>query len=293
MRSNTLRRATAAAMALSMASAAAACSYGGSEESASLQPVGPSVLPTTVFDTEAPPALEPGPPAPTPVAAIDQFVAGEAANDAEASWSIMSAADRTRFPTPAMWRSERAQLPRVVSVQLTGQEAQSIGDGRIEILTPVGLQPALDPVNGLVAAASDATWVLVNEDGGWRLSYGQTAFRPRLQLGSDANVPDAAVEWAEGRQRCTPAVDGSYEHEVTGGVVGIAGLANRLCRTSGAIAAGVAKPLSGTDAQSVIAAFGPEAVNWARVVPLVGPTPMRAVLGPLGEEWIVVGVLAA
>lgn len=290
MRRTLLRRATVTCVALGVL--ASACSTGGDEQAAP-EPVGPSVLPTTVFDPNATVAQTPGPAAPSPVAAITQFVEGEAANDAQAAWSIMSATDRQRYPTAEMWRSERAQLPRLLSVELSGQEPQKIGDGRIELLAPVTLRPSLDPVNGLVPGRADAQWVVLNEDGGWRVSYGQTIFTPRFEIGSDTNVPDAAVAWAEGRRSCAPTAKGGFDHEVTGGVVGVAGYADRLCNSTGPITAGAAGRLSGPEAEPIIAAFGPEAVGWARVVPLKGPVPIRVVLGPLGSDWIAVGLLPA
>jgi hypothetical protein len=293
MRRTLLRRAITATVALAFV--VSACSSGDGGRSAGPattgEPAGPAVLPTTVFDPNASVAEEPGPAAATPEAAISQFVSGEVAGDARAAWSIMSAADRKRYPTADMWRSERAQLPRLLAAELDGRQPVADGDGRMELVAPVTFQPALDPVNGLVPSRAEATWVVLNEDGGWRLSYGQTVFTPRFEPGSDANVSAAAVAWADERRRCDPGADGTYEHEVTGGVVGVAGAADRLCGTTGAITAGAVERLSGPEAGSVIAAFGPEAVAWARVVTLEAPVPMRVVLGPLGSSWIAVGIL--
>ena len=43
----------------------------------------------------------------------------------------------------------------------------------------------------------------------------------------------------------------------------------------------------------VVAAFGDQSSDWARVVTVSGSHPLRAVLAPLGDTWIVIGVLAA
>jgi hypothetical protein len=41
----------------------------------------------------------------------------------------------------------------------------------------------------------------------------------------------------------------------------------------------------------VLAAFGPEASIWARVVRVSGPIDLDVFTAPLGEEWVVVGVV--
>ena len=39
-------------------------------------------------------------------------------------------------------------------------------------------------------------------------------------------------------------------------------------------------------------AFGPAAAQWARVVSLDGPLPLDVVTAPMGDRWLVVGVVA-
>jgi hypothetical protein len=41
-----------------------------------------------------------------------------------------------------------------------------------------------------------------------------------------------------------------------------------------------------------VTAFGPETGSWARVVPVTAPVSLRAVVAPIGDEWVVVGVLS-
>lgn len=50
-------------------------------------------------------------------------------------------------------------------------------------------------------------------------------------------------------------------------------------------------PLDALDAAPFLAAFGPEATSWARVVAVTDPVPLRAVVAPIGQEWLVIGVL--
>ena len=50
-------------------------------------------------------------------------------------------------------------------------------------------------------------------------------------------------------------------------------------------------PLEAIDAAPFLAAFGPEASTWARVVTVTEPVPLRAVVAPIGQEWLVIGVL--
>ena len=59
------------------------------------------------------------------------------------------------------------------------------------------------------------------------------------------------------------------------------------------VPAGTPDRIAAEEAAAVVAAFGPGALEWARVIALEGAVPQRVVLGPLGERWIAIGVLAA
>jgi hypothetical protein len=46
------------------------------------------------------------------------------------------------------------------------------------------------------------------------------------------------------------------------------------------------------DVRAYLAAFGPGITSWGRLVPVQGPTSrFLAAVGPLGDDWRVLGVL--
>lgn len=254
--------------------------------------VAPSTLPTSVLRPAIPVAV--GPPAADPLSAVQTFAEAETAGDAQVAWSMLSAGDRRRYPTPAMWQTEHRQLPQLTSVTITG-DPRPVDTGTasqaVDLPAEVSFVPALDLTKGLVPANATATWRVVREDGGWRVSYQDSRFVAKHPAAAGAVT--AAAEWAAARQACrTTAADGT-RLEVVGGVLGVAGLAARLCGATGTIRPSTAEAVEATDAAAVIAAFGPSATEWTRVVELDGPAPQRVVMGPLGDRWIAVAVLGA
>lgn len=272
--------------------ASAAASADGSGGGVATAGTAPATLPTTV--ARMPISSVVAPPAPDPVTAVDTFLQAEVARDAETAWTMLSAEDRVRYPTPAMWQTEHRQIPQLTGGSVTGVVTPVPGDGTLseaaDLPGEVTFVPTLDTTKGLVPASASATWRVVRENGGWRVSYTASTFTATYP--SDAGAADAAIAWAKARQACQPTGEADRRLEVVGGVVGISGLADRLCGSNGAIEPkGIVLPIATTDATAVIAAFGPGAAEWARVVNLGGPAPQRVVLGPLGDRWIAIGVL--
>ncbi len=246
----------------------------------------------TTTKIASPTPAVPGAAAAEPQDAVTRFVQAEADRNAEAAWSLLSAADRLRYPTAAVWQTEHRQLPWLTTVRLDGQSPTVGADGTtITVHATVHYEAVLDPVKGLVPATADADWRVVAEDGGWRIAFAASRFEPVLPADTDAAAGAAA--WATARMECRTTDRRGARVEVTGGVVGIAGLAQRLCHASGDIRVGTPEPLAPGDAAAVVAAFGGSALTWARTVRIDGAVPQRVVLGPLGDRWIAVGVLAA
>lgn len=215
----------------------------------------------------------------SPQLAVEGFLAAEAARDFPASYAFLSAADRETHPTAAAWVAAHAQLPPV-----TGFAVEQVrGD---EVVTMLGLRSTLDQVMGLVPARSRATWKTVQEEGGWRVVYGSataSAIYP-----SDEGVGDAARRWAEARVACATEV----QH--AGSLIGSPALATELCGAAGDVTLGAPGVLpDGPETTALLSAYGPEVFTWARVVPVTAPVPLRAVLGPVADQWQVVGVLPA
>jgi hypothetical protein len=221
----------------------------------------------------------PGPAAPTPDDAVQRFVAAEIAGDYAASWALLATDTRASLGVVAEWTRRHAQLPHLLSFRAEGTD----GDRVVGTAT---LRPELNEVVGAVPERATVTWTAVAEDGGWRVAFNETRIVPEWP--DDASAPAAVTRWVESHQRCEDP--GALEYRA--GLVGVAGLAERLCDASGETRVGRAVVL-GTrpDPASVLAAFGPGADQWARTVELTGPVEAYAVVAPLGEEWVVIGLL--
>lgn len=249
---------------------------GGEPISPETEPISPETLSATAVGNI--PAS--GEAAPDPLSAVEGFLAAEAAGDFARSWSLLSGDDRARFMSAAGWEAAHEQIPPV-----TGFQAGEAGaDGSVAVL--LQLKAGLDGVLGLVPARAESTWRTTAEDGGWRVAFSRSELRP-LYL-DDGGATDAAVSWARARQGCD-----TRPAEQHGSLVGVPGLASQLCDTAGEPTSTELSRLPSADATRLISAFGAGVVDWARIVHLDGPVAMRAVLAPVGQRWLVVGVLPA
>jgi hypothetical protein len=231
----------------------------------------------------------PGPPAATPQDAVERFVSAEIGRDDAASWELLSSDSRGRLGVVAEWTRQHAHLPQFVTFVPDPEASASAtanAAGTAQIVGTATLRPELNEIVGAVPDRATVTWTAVAEDGGWRVAFAETRFVPEWP--DDASAPSAVERWIEARRRC--ADPGALEYRA--GIVGVAGLAQRLCDASGETRVGRALVL-GTrpDPAPVLAAFGPGADQWARTVALSGPVEAHAVVAPLGQQWVVVGLL--
>ena len=217
----------------------------------------------------------------TPAEAIDGFLAAEAAGEVSSGFDFLSDADRATYATPAGWEAAHAQLlPRLRSFEVGGVTESA---DRAEITASLRYTPSLDEFLGLVPAEATATWIVVRTGDAWGVALDQSTITP--VYADDATAPAAVERWAESRQQC--AATGEWE----GTLLGFPGLAAGLCEADGSVAVGPVAPLAEVDASALTAAFGGDVVSWARVVSVTSPVPLRAVVAPVGDEWLVVGVL--
>jgi hypothetical protein len=223
----------------------------------------------------------PAAPAETPVAAVTAFLDAEVAHDFAGSYGRLSATDRVRAGSHGEWAILHAQLPTIRSFTL-GETRPA--PGRTEIGAEVDLQPALDTIVGLVPARAHAVWIAVAEDSGWRVDFDNSTLAPEYP--PEAAASDAASSWVSARTHCRRA---PQYHD---GLLGARALADDLCGAGGPARVGAASPLhAGNGVEPFVAAFGPEVFSWARVVPVQRPISMSVVLAPIGERWVVIGVL--
>lgn len=214
----------------------------------------------------------------TPQAAVLGFLNAEASGDFDASYGYLSAADRSRYSTVALWRAEHARILPVSGFRVDGDA--TLEDGSPAVATSLRLPSRLDPVLGLIPARASARWGVVEEDGGWRV-----AFEPSVVLAQypdDDGVTTAALDWFDAQQACDAE---PVRH-------GVLVLAEEICGTTGGVEAGEVRALGSDGVVSgLVTAFGAEANVWARVVPLRGAADIDVVLAPVDDRWSVVAVV--
>ena len=282
----------AAAIGVALAFVPRLLDNSGGEDTASPTKANPRVQLSTLADarvakplpeaTTDPASVEPpAAPADTPVAAVTGFLDAEVAGDFAASYGRLSAPDRLRTGSRGEWTTLHAQLPSIQRFTL-GETPSA--PGRAEINAELELRPGLDSIVGLVPARAHATWVAVAEDGGWRVDFDNSTLVPEYP--ADPAAVDAARSWASARADCRRAP--VYRD----GLLGMPALAAELCGAGGPVRVGsVASLRAGVGVEPFVAAFGPDVFTWARAVPVESPVPMSVVLAPIGDRWVVIGVL--
>ncbi len=218
--------------------------------------------------------------------AVDGFLRAEVSGDFDDSFLLLSTTDRATYRSPARWTQSHSSLPPIIGYDVTSA-GQPSGADRVRITTTLILEPALDETVGLVPARADATWVAVREAERWRVSLAESVLTASWP--SETDAPAQVRAWASSLQAC--ADDGPVAAEWSGGLLGTAALAADLCGTEGRLRLGPVEPLGLAVAETFTAAFGEDIVELARIVPVLSPVELRAVVAPLGDEWLVVGAL--
>lgn len=252
-------------------------------------PAGTAVEPIDAVEDDsaidpAPADVEPGDAA-SGREAVEGFVAAEIDGDFTRSYGYLSAAGRDEFRSAGRWQAVHAD----VLPPITGFEPGEVRptDTGVEVTGTLRLEPGLDEVVGLVPGVADARWLAVQDDDGtWGVDLDASTFEPRYPADDDGAAA-AAAAWVRARQRCEQAA------EYGDGLVGVTGVADELCNATGAVEVGTPRTLEDVDAGPFLAAFGDDATTWARVVDVTSPRDLRVVLAPVGDEWLVVGLLSA
>jgi hypothetical protein len=220
-----------------------------------------------------------------PARALMTFLDAEQREDLGVSYALLVSDERELFPSQARWQDAHHEIPEVRSFGALEETERS--DASVTFRVEVELQPRLDETIGAVPPRATATFVAREvEPDDWRIAFSESSLTPHYPDASGAR--SAALEWADARQRCERSVE--WEGELLG--VAAEAHAERLCDTTADVQVG--EPGSLDDAvgtEPVFAAFGPDASIWARVVRVSGPVDLDVVAAPLGDEWVVVGVL--
>lgn len=223
--------------------------------------------------------VPPGAPAASPRAAVEAFLDAEVAGDLDRSYSLLSEGQRATYGSAAAWTNAHADFFPVLGYRIV--EAT---DG--VVAAEVEYRSSIDEVVGLVPARGTVRWAVVEETGGWSVDFDASAVQPAYP--DDATASDAAAGWARSHQRCEDP--DQYEGALVA-TADLVALAESLCDTDGAIRTAPARTLDEFDATPFVSAFGTDALAWARAVDVAGPVELTAVLAPVDDRWLVIGLL--
>lgn len=236
-------------------------------------------------DPQPAPAEEPTDPA----AAVTAFLGAEANGQPQVAWPLLDAASHQRWPTAPSWVAARASRRLPTAFQLAAPSADPVADAdMVDVTVDVTRRPSLDPYLGLVAAQSSEVWRVQRENGYWRVAADPVDSRPVLP--ADTAAPDAVRGWVDSLAACDLA--GATRRQAVSPLLGPADVPQAVCQQKGAWSVGAPVTLDrGGDPQPLLAAYGPDAMSWARSVEVRGPDrSFWAEVAPLGDTWMVVGV---
>ena len=222
--------------------------------------------------------------APAPLDAIRHFLDGRVGGDLDSAWDAVSDRDRRQFPDASDWQDAKGVLPTVTGYTLGTPGV--LGD-RAQVTGTVSYRPDLDEIAGDVPAVADATWVLVRDAANWRVSLADSEVVPVYP--DEAGAVPAARAWVDARLECRTASqwDGAFLGDANAEV-------REFCHGRGDARLQPVHELDDTaGAEPFLAAFGADVFTWARVVPVVAPVDLDLVLAPIGDQWSVIGAIAA
>ena len=238
------------------------------------------------------PATEPG----SARAALSSFLAAEIddrTGTAEArsadSFALLDAATQERHGSIAAWRQTRAE--RIVPERFTVLSERR-ADAGVELTVAASRTPSITPFRGLVAGETTESWMVGRTEGGrWRVQDG----RPRStvpKLPADDGAAASAKRWIDGAARCDKSV---LDLQVERTLLGAPDLSQLACTTKGTWSTGAVRPLADLgDITPFVAAYGSAVSRWGRGVDVEsGDQRFTVILGPVGNEWRVMGLLAA
>lgn len=261
---------------------------GGDEIPVTTTTVQTGERPAPVISDPLPAPTGPAAPGPgeTPQDAVTGFLTSEATGDLATAYTYLSSEERSILGSSAAYVAQHADLMgRVTGFDVTGIELDGSDETVATATALVGFEPTLDVVIGLIPAKAEATIPLIRDADGWAVVFTEMAMTPVLPDEAEA-IADART-YVEAAVACDPPVRG-----YSGRLQGQARLVDELCDATGEISLGdvgvLADPVS---IQPFLASFGDEVTVWSRVVPVSGPSELRLVLAPFGDDWTVIGAL--
>ncbi len=230
--------------------------------------------------------------APSPTAAVRTFLDAERDADHERSWDLLSESSRREAGRVAQWERSAAARPRIIGFELAATDVQG-SQGTGPVVATIEYAAELSPTLGLVPPRVVAEFDTVAESNGFRVQY-----PPRLvsrTLAEVSGVVGAAEAWLAASRDCAGIDALVNPHEWSGGLIGDGApdLVDALCEGVPARVRSAAQPLTDRfGIEPFVAAFGADIATWASTVELRGPRVHHdLVLAPIGERWLVVGVI--
>lgn len=219
----------------------------------------------------------------SPQAAVEAFLAAEQSSDFDTSFAYLADTGRIEYGSASAWRADHPDaLAPVTGYEFDGEVTG--GGGTAQVPTVTSYRSSLDSVVGLVPARARTNWVAVQEDDGWAVDV--AASSQEVLLPPDEDAVQAVQAWASEQQQC------GEPEQFSGSLRGRDDLARQLCGATGEVQATDVGMLQQIDAQPLQSSFGAEVVSWARTVTVEGAVPLRAVVAPVEDRWLVVGLLA-
>ena len=232
------------------------------------------------------PAVEPA----TAAEALTNFLQAQVAKQAVASYALITTDSRRHFPSLSTWETSAVDRLVPLTFELGDQRAAEVDNGQaVDIDVNATHAPALDTFSGLVPGRARETWRVWRENDHWRVDPEPVKAVPVLPV--DQAAQDVVRAWVARVEACD--TDGARSLQLSSLLYGPIQLGQAPCKEQGAWQVGAttrfdAAPDNGT----YVAAFGPGVGSWGRLVPLTGPhSHFFAAVGPLGDDWRVLGVL--
>lgn len=222
--------------------------------------------------------------------ALTHFFQAQVDRRADAAYALITADSRRRFPSLSTWETGAVDRLVPTAFEMTAERPSEVDRGQaVDIEVNARHQPALDTFSGLVPGRARETWRVWREADRWRVDPEPVKAVPVLPL--DQAAEDVVRAWVAQMEACD--ADGARALQVSSLLYGPIQLGQAPCKERGAWEVGFttrfdASPDNGT----YVAAFGPGIGSWGRLVPVKGPrSHFFAAVGPLGDEWRVIGVL--
>ncbi len=208
---------------------------------------------------------------------IDSVIAGEF----ETTFSLLTPNEQRRAGSSQRLAAELGPLGWK-SYAVTATAAGSV---TAEIVQ----SPRVSDIDGVISPTATVIVPVVADASGFTLTWSRRvvmAHHPERSAQSDTEVSQAAIQWAQAAQQCSAA-----PLEYFGGLIGVTGLADQLCRATGTPTVESVGDLDSLDEpQPVIDGFGSSSATWARIVHLTAPVAMNVVLAPDGDRWMVIAI---